>query len=78
MEDNKKKVINELSKMKTLDLKIMAYTYDRLYHGAPRKFEFDIHFIKMSKCEKGWKSVGREQRRWSYKVLTTILKSRKD
>ena len=78
MNESQKKVIHELHKMKTIDLEIMAYTYDRLYHGAPRKFEYDIHIFKCIKCENGWRSVSKDQRRWSYKQLITLLKTRKE
>lgn len=78
MNQTQKKVINELHRMKTLDLEIMKYTYGRIYHGTAKIFEYEIHILKCIKCKNGWKSVSRDQRRWSYKQVCIILKLRKE
>lgn len=78
MNESQKKLIHQLNKMKTLDLELMKYSYELMYHGAANKFEYDIHILKMIKCKNGWKSVSLDQRRFAYKQICGILKIRKE
>lgn len=78
MNESQKKLIHELNKMKTLDLKLMQYTYELMYKGGKNKFEYDIHIFKIIKCKNGWQSVGWEQKKFAYKQVCMILKIRKE